>query len=436
NAHKTKQKNSNAEFAMEGKYEISSKRGGHGVVHALMYSTGTAQKWKEMGIDWLVFLQDTNGVAMRSLISALGVSVVNQFDMNFVTIPRKPKQPFDTIVQLSHTGNGDKLTTSVTYNQLDSLLQRSCGNSEGDVMDSLTGYSKYPGNCNTFILKLGTYNRVLEKSKGAIPEFINVTYADETKTLFKSFAVLESMMQDYSKALSESIFSSLYLFFALSSFFFFFSFFSPGKDKEAVGVTQYASWFAFVPVKYNIVDAQKNYGLLGYAMTAFSGEAGMYRCYRELLRAGGARIDESEPKIKFFGDIPVEYGARVVLHPSFAVTVQEIQSKIKGNVHITGDSTLAIDGEFIEIHNLELDGTLIIRAKCNSKVVIRNLTVKMEAGNFKPIDPKDTNLDNRYKMRGYVLEKRGEHVVEFLDSEEHMIDDQLLSPTEKNTQGL
>ncbi|ETO22583.1 hypothetical protein RFI_14608, partial [Reticulomyxa filosa] len=31
NAHKTKQKNSNAEFAMEGKYEISSKRGGHGV---------------------------------------------------------------------------------------------------------------------------------------------------------------------------------------------------------------------------------------------------------------------------------------------------------------------------------------------------------------------------------------------------------------------
>ncbi|ETO24200.1 hypothetical protein RFI_12957 [Reticulomyxa filosa] len=367
-------KNNRADFALEWKYGILSKPGGHGVVHSLMYSTGTAQKWEDMGISWLVFLQDTNGVAMRSLISALGVSAMNQFVMNSITIPRRPKQPIGAITQLRHTGNDDVLTINVEYNQLEPLLKNCSESREGDIADNRTGYSKYPGNCNTLILKLDTYNRVMAKTKGAVPEFVNPKYADATKTMFKSPARLESMMQEYPKALSNVYF----LFFNLLFYLTIIIMQTAGKEREAVGITLYAPWFAFVPVKYNIVDAQKNYELLGDAMSASSGEAGMYRCYRELLRAAGARIDESEEKTRLFGSVPVENGAKVVLHPSFGVTVHEIRSKIKGNVHISGESTFVVDGEFIEIHNLKLDGTLIIRAKNNSKIVIHNLTVKNE----------------------------------------------------------
>lgn len=50
-----------AHISLSSKYEIESKPHGHGDVHSLMYSTGTAQKWLDGGIKYLYFFQDTNG---------------------------------------------------------------------------------------------------------------------------------------------------------------------------------------------------------------------------------------------------------------------------------------------------------------------------------------------------------------------------------------
>lgn len=74
---------------------------------------------------------------------------------------------------------------NVEYNQLKSLFQ----SGGGEQVDE-HGYSKYPGNINSFVIDAGRYFETLTKTKGVISEFINPKYADETKTKFKSSARL------------------------------------------------------------------------------------------------------------------------------------------------------------------------------------------------------------------------------------------------------
>lgn len=56
-------------------YTINAKPHGHGDVHALMHSSGTAEAWRANGVKWVYFFQDTNGLAMLSLAAMIGVSV-------------------------------------------------------------------------------------------------------------------------------------------------------------------------------------------------------------------------------------------------------------------------------------------------------------------------------------------------------------------------
>ena len=56
-----------ADISMASTYEIDAKPHGHGDVHSLMYSTGTAEKWANMGVKWVNFFQDTNALAMYTL---------------------------------------------------------------------------------------------------------------------------------------------------------------------------------------------------------------------------------------------------------------------------------------------------------------------------------------------------------------------------------
>ena len=66
-----------AHLALDEKdrYVINAKPHGHGDVHSLMHSSGTAEAWKEGGVKWVYFFQDTNGLAMMSLAGMIGVSV-------------------------------------------------------------------------------------------------------------------------------------------------------------------------------------------------------------------------------------------------------------------------------------------------------------------------------------------------------------------------
>ena len=74
------------------------------------------------------------------------------------------------------------------------------------------------------------------------------------------------------------------------------------------------------------------------------------------------------------GGIPVKYGARVVILPSFGVTLEDIRGRFVegGNVTISSESTLVLDGD-ISIKNLSLNGALILRATPGTKIRIENL---------------------------------------------------------------
>lgn len=87
--------------------KIVTKPHGHGDIHALLYTEGVAKKWVEMGIEWLVLFQDTNGLAFHTLPLMLGVSRSLNLIMNSLTVPRKAKQAIGAITRLVHQQTGE-----------------------------------------------------------------------------------------------------------------------------------------------------------------------------------------------------------------------------------------------------------------------------------------------------------------------------------------
>ena len=59
-----------------------------------------AKKWVDHGKDWMIFLQDTNALALKAIPSVLGVSRKFNFEMNSVTVPRKPGESMGAICKL------------------------------------------------------------------------------------------------------------------------------------------------------------------------------------------------------------------------------------------------------------------------------------------------------------------------------------------------
>eukprot|EP00485_Elphidium_margaritaceum_P003951 CAMPEP_0202686322 /NCGR_PEP_ID=MMETSP1385-20130828/2140_1 /ASSEMBLY_ACC=CAM_ASM_000861 /TAXON_ID=933848 /ORGANISM="Elphidium margaritaceum" /LENGTH=627 /DNA_ID=CAMNT_0049340881 /DNA_START=40 /DNA_END=1923 /DNA_ORIENTATION=+ len=396
--------NNECHFGLKTKYELGEKPHGHGDVHSLLYNSGLALKWKtQFNVKWLFFFQDTNPVAFRALPASLGVSVEKQYAMNTMTVPRTAGQAIGAITKLTNKQNAnDVLTINVEYNQLAALLP------DGDVNDPSTGYSQYPGNTNSFVINNDAYALVMEKYKGAIPEFVNPKYADASKTTFKKPTRLECMMQEYPKLLNQ----------------YQREYGGAAKEEEKstgggfeVGMTCFPPWLAMKPVKSNIADSIKQVQSMGTSFSAAHGEAAVHYMNRTLLRAAADNdqlTSESAQKMELTPGLPFEYGARVVLHPSFGTTVKDIGNKLKGDIRISERSTLVLDGEGIEIDGLKLDGALVIRCTGqNTKVVIKNLTVVNKGYEYKAIDINDANVAEKYRIRGYVLNKMEEKVIVF-----------------------
>jgi len=361
-------------FARDGLYDVQTKPHGHGDIHALMHSTGTAKQWKEkFGVKWTLFLQDTNVVVFRSYLSSLGVSKKYNFAMNTITIPRLPGQAVGGIALLTHE-DGRKLTINVEYNQLGPLLS-STGDKKGDVADE-SGYSPYPGNTNSFIVDHDLYVKILEETKGAVPEFVNPKYADASRTKFKKPTRVECMMQEYPKLII-----------------------STGR---AVGMTQLPPWLAMCPTKNNIKDGKKKYESVGAADSASTGEANWYYCSRQYLRAAGVKIEEGENQI--YEGIPTRSGARVVLKPSFGLSLQDIMDKIQGSVEISTNSSLVLGGN-VTLKNLKLDGFLSLETVGNAKVLVENLTIKNKGHQVELVDVENKEIDEIYRIRGYDVQE-------------------------------
>lgn len=329
-----------AAIAMRGPYAVEAKPHGHGDVHSLMHSTGTAQKWLDSGVRHIVFFQDTNGLALYTLPAMLGVSQQLGLQVNSLTVPRVANQAIGAIAKLIHE-DGREMTVNVEYNQLDPLLRSV--SAEGDANDPLTGHSPFPGNINQLLFALPPYVDVLEQTKGLMPEFVNPKYQDASRTVFKKPTRLECMMQDYPKLL-------------------------PAGAK--VGFSSAPAWLCFSPCKNNSADAAAAVATGVPAASPYTAEADQYQVFAQLLRCLGAQVEEG-PEVTILG-VVAKPAPRIVIHPSCALFPHELAQRfpLPGQLSITSRSSLMLQGDVI-VEMLRLDGSLQVAAAEGSQVVLR-----------------------------------------------------------------
>ena len=322
----------NATFSLvHGKLEIEAKPHGHGDVHTLLHQYGVIDKWIEMNKKWAVFFQDTNDLAFKAIPSAVGITEQNDFDMDYIWIERKPGDTICALTKLSNPETKRNMTIGVEYNQLNSFLQET-SNIEGDLADK-EGKSHFLGGINILIFKLSSYIEALNLTQGIIPEFVNPKYKDERKDVFKSSTRLEWMMQDFPKLL-------------------------PNTAK--IGLTCYERWICFSAVKNNLVDGVLKYQQGVAPETASTGEFDLFASNCRLLSFCGVDIEKTNwTDIKDFHGIKLIDGPKILIHPSFGVTLKELQDKFSGQCQISKWSALILKGQNTQIHNLVLDSTFV-----------------------------------------------------------------------------
>ena len=380
-------------LALNEKYELILKPHGHGDIHMLLYTSGTAAKLKGQGIAHFVFIQDTNGQVFNAVPAALGASVEKGFDFNSIAVNRIPGEAVGGLAKL--VKGETELTLNVEYNQLDPLL-RATVSPEGDVPNE-QGFSMFPGNINVLVINVASYVDILERTQGIIAEFVNPKYADETKTAFKKPTRLETMMQDLPKLF--------------------------GKD-EKVGVSVFDRVWAFSANKNNIVDAAAKAAAGGPPESGATAEADFYFAGRSRLAAAGMAVTDAETESIL--DIPFTPGPRVILRPSFAMTLDEVREKISGG-SIAGQATLVLDGEGITLENIDItDGSaLVVKAVPSANVTVKDLRIDNAGFEMVKLTAEEMASDNTpeyLKLRGYRLENRGAQVCEFTEPGDYIVE--------------
>ncbi|ONK79525.1 uncharacterized protein A4U43_C01F7240 [Asparagus officinalis] len=363
------------------KYKIQTKPHGHGDVHALLHSSGVLNQWKNSGVKWVLFFQDTNGLLFKAIPASLGVSSIKGYHVNSLSVPRKAKEAIGGITKLTHA-DGRTMVINVEYNQLDPLL-RATGHADGDV-NCETGYSPFPGNINQLILELGQYIEELNKTKGAIAEFVNPKYKDSTKTSFKSSTRLECMMQDYPKTLPSS---------------------------ARVGFTVMDAWLAYAPVKNNPEDAAKVPKGNPYH-SATSGEMAIYRANSLILRKAGVQI--ADPVVDVFNGQEVEVWPRIMWKPKWALIFSDVRKKVLTGCSVSQRSTMVISGQNVFLDGLSLDGTIVINAISGAEVKLTG-SVQNKGWILKHIDYKDSSFPEEMRIRGFIIDKVEQLVMNYTE---------------------
>jgi UDP-sugar pyrophosphorylase len=360
-----------AHLSLEEKYRLNLKPHGHGDIHTLLHTSGTAKKFADSGIRYLLFIQDTNGQVFNAALAALGVSEVRGYDFNSIAVNRIPGEAVGGLATLRKPGSPD-LTINVEYNYLDPLLRETV-NPAGDVAEP-NGFSRFPGNINVLAVRLAPYLRVLESSGGIIAEFANPKFADASRTAFKKPARLETLMQDLPKS------------------------FTAG---EKVGVTIFDRVWCFSPCKNNLADAAAKVASGGPPESASSAENDFYLAGRMKLRAAGMEVIDSPQKT--IRGVPITPGPRVVIRPSFALTLADVRARIRGG-SISGNATLILDGDSSLEHVVIPDGATLV-AKDSA---FKNQTIPVEENSYRLLELTDAEMSSSevpesLRIRGYRI---------------------------------
>lgn len=116
-----------------------------------------------------------------------------------------------------------------------------------------------------------------------------------------------------------------------------------------------------------------------------------------MLELVGVHIDyNTEPEN--YNGIQLAFGPKVLLDPTFALTLNELKNKFKGNNRISKDSTLVLKGKEASIENLNLNGYLRVEESQKATGDVEN--------NERVILEHSTEEDPEvYRIRGYKPKK-------------------------------
>lgn len=235
------------------------------------------------------------------------------------------------------------------------------------------------GNINQLLFAAEPYLAALERTKGAMPEFVNPKYCDAEKTVFKKPTRLECMMQDFPTILK-------------------------GKDAERVGFTSIAANLSFSPVKNATCDGVTLQAQGTHPGVAATGEADQYGAIRLILNSIGVNVEEGDAET--FDGITTVFAPEIVIKPGIILYPGEYKKLFPSpeKIFISKKSSITINGSCdLVIESMNLDGALIIECEEGSKCLLSNLSVTND-GWIRV--PSDTTASEVIAMRGYTLEKK------------------------------
>jgi len=365
-------------------FRLDMKPHGHGDVHMLLHGSGLAAELSAEGIEYFAFIQDTNGQVFNALPAALGVSIDQDYDFNSLAVNRVPGEAVGGLARL--VKRGQAMTLNVEYNQLDPLL-RATVNPGGDVAGE-NGFSIFPGNINVLLVRAEPYVRVLKETRGIIAEFVNPKYTDAGRGSFKKPTRLETLMQDLPRLF---------------------------HNGERVGVTIFERAWCFSPNKNKAADAAAKHAAGGPPESAATAESDFYRAGR--LRVRAAVIEVIDEPGQLIQGIPYTDGPRILLRPSFAMTLAEGREKLTGG-SFSGPSTLILDGAGIRLQDVSLrDGAALVVKACAGAIV--HITGSLQGAPgislqlLSPDEMNDPDIHTTLKMRGYRYIDEGVQVHHF-----------------------
>ena len=385
--------NNEAFLAKSSPYKLILKPHGHGDIHLLMHGAGIANELLAKGISHLVFIQDTNAQVCNAILPTIGVSIKNDFTFNSIGVPRVPKEAVGAITKL--VSKPKSVTINVEYNQLDSLLKES--HPDGDDIAKQDGYSSFPGNINALVVRLKEYADILNETKGIIAEFVNPKYKDESKTQFKKPTRLETMMQDLPKLFTEA---------------------------EKVGVTIFNRIWTFSADKNNPEEAaQKNQAGQPFE-SAVSAESDFYEAGR--MKILFTKNTLQKPNTLYFRQLPFKNGARVILKPNFAITLNEVKEKISG-CFLSNQSSLILDGVNIYLNNVTLKNTSALHIKVAPGVTIKvdGLILDNQGYQIEPLSQEEIyniQTPQYLSMRGYNIINKGALIIDIQKPGNYLLD--------------
>ncbi|MBF0385064.1 MAG: UTP--glucose-1-phosphate uridylyltransferase, partial [Candidatus Omnitrophica bacterium] len=369
----------------DDQYKLEAKPHNHGDILVLMRNVGIVDYWRTKGIKHTVFFQDTNGQVFNAVLAGLVSSLERGLEMNFITVSRDVGESAGAIMTMVNKQADKRWTGNVEYNQVALVLPG------GDTADPNTGKSAFPGNLNVFILENNAFSEVLRLTGGIVGEFVNPKYtldkagAVGDRETLKSPARLESMMQDIAQVF-------------------------PG---DKVGFTNFDKRDVFSPVKNGYPEALKKVDNGNYPDAMATGEADYYKYGRKLMDLAGVQINV-EGNTRFTQGIPYQEGAKIVFTRSFAPTVDDFISKIRGG-KVSDRSVVIIDGEDIEISNADIDGTFIVRTVSGRSIKIEGVSIKNGGWEYVDLTPEemsDVSVPEYLKMRGYKIVKTDQQVID------------------------